>query len=65
MFPVLESEKHCLPPAPSLITTGFSDGWHLLSAHRFSPLVSSFWKQLVGAGRKEKCRREYPQRAWV
>ena len=47
MFPLLEAEKHWLQPAPSLITTGFSHGWHLLSAHLFQP-VSFFLLETTG-----------------
>jgi len=64
-FPLLKAEGHRLQPGPSLLTTGFPRGWHLLQARRFSPVVLSFWKQLVGVGRKEECCGDYPQRAWV
>lgn len=59
------TETLWLQPAPSLGTTAFPRSWHLLSARWFSPLVSFFWKELVGVGRKEKCCGENPQRVWV
>lgn len=66
MLPIVETGGTLwLQPAHFLITTGFSYGWHLLLAHCFSPLVSSFLKQLIGVGKEKKHCGEYPQRAWV